>query len=1167
MGKIRIFPLLLAAVLTLSLLAPAAIAAEGTADTILITSVSDLISLAKSCTLDTWSQGKTVRLTCDLNLTGCGFTPIPTFGGTFDGGGFTISGLTVSAAGSNQGLFRYVQESGLVKNLTVKGSVLPGGSASNAGGVVGTNRGVVQDCAFLGSVQGSTNIGGICGVNENGGSIVACSAAGTISGEQSTGGICGRNAGTLLSCTSQAGVNTSPRPSAVLDIDSLADGSVLDTFSTVSDQTAAAAGSDALTGWQDVGGVVGYTSGIVQSCVNQGAVGYAHMGYNIGGVAGRQAGYLSGCKNTGYIQGRKDVGGIAGQCEPYVVMDASSDTLRQLRSALNRLSSLIDHTIADASGASDDISAHLTALGNAADAAREHSRDLLDRTADLVNANVEEINDFSVSVTNALDRLSPAMDDLSDTAAHLETLSDRLAPALEDLARASGAGGDTLSTLRSAMAELKAAAAKAGSGISGLKAALELLRRGVVSGNQDAAAQALAQLQANAAALQDAAGQAGRSTDALSSAMAEAGVPEVSDALAAFTQPLAAIGSANGALSDALKALLENLDPDGKAWAEISGALEDLSAAMAGFQTAFGKLSDAAGSGQDLASSLASAFSALKKVAGSGESAARSMGAAFDKIKDAVDALRENGPVTFTPVDDAYRDAGDRLYDSLADVSRGMSDLNNAVSSSSDLLLEDLKAVNRQFSLVMNLTIDALEEARDTANGDNTLSHRIEDVSDEDIAATTLGKTADSANTGTVEGDRNAGGIVGCVGMEYGLDPEDDNALGFSFSATYKSKAVVVNCVNRGSVTGKKDCVGGVAGRLDLGLISQCQNYGDVESASGDFVGGVAGTAASAIRRSYAKCTLSGRDYVGGIAGSGAAIEACAAIPQVADGREYLGAVAGYAGALEDLKNNLFLDNGVGGVDSISYAGHAQPAAFEALRSIDGVPTELVAFTLRLVTADEDDEDVIDTVVAEIPFLYGADLSLITLPETPARAGYFGAWPSFDPEGVHSDITLKAVYTPVITVLASREADGGLPLALAEGSFTDQAALTVKDGSVPGPDGTDAAPWEVALSGSGLSSESAVPLRLLSREGGTVYQYTGGQWETLPATRNGNYLITEMAGTSGIFCVVPKQNSLLPALFIAGGGLALLACLLAVRKNKGKKKQTPHASPASAGSK
>ena len=62
-----------------------------------ITCAEDLLELSRNCALDTWSQGKHVALTADISLAGTGYTPIPTFGGTFDGGGYTISGLDLSS--------------------------------------------------------------------------------------------------------------------------------------------------------------------------------------------------------------------------------------------------------------------------------------------------------------------------------------------------------------------------------------------------------------------------------------------------------------------------------------------------------------------------------------------------------------------------------------------------------------------------------------------------------------------------------------------------------------------------------------------------------------------------------------------------------------------------------------------------------------------------------------------------------------------------------------------------------------------------------------------------------------------------------------------------------------------------------------------------------------
>lgn len=47
--------------------------------------------------------------------------------------------------------------------------------------------------------------------------------------------------------------------------------------------------------------------------MNRGTVGYQHMGYNVGGIAGSQTGYIEGCVNYGTVYARKEGGGIVGQ--------------------------------------------------------------------------------------------------------------------------------------------------------------------------------------------------------------------------------------------------------------------------------------------------------------------------------------------------------------------------------------------------------------------------------------------------------------------------------------------------------------------------------------------------------------------------------------------------------------------------------------------------------------------------------------------------------------------------------------------------------------------------------------------------------------------------------------------------------------------------------------
>lgn len=118
-------------------------------------------------------KDKTVKLMADIDLNNQAWTPIGNgnnsfaFFGTFDGDGYTISGLNVPDANA-PGLFGCIF--GTVQNLIVKGSVTVGNEAANgdyweAGGVVCDNNGTVQNCGFYGSVNDEIGLdaGGVAG--------------------------------------------------------------------------------------------------------------------------------------------------------------------------------------------------------------------------------------------------------------------------------------------------------------------------------------------------------------------------------------------------------------------------------------------------------------------------------------------------------------------------------------------------------------------------------------------------------------------------------------------------------------------------------------------------------------------------------------------------------------------------------------------------------------------------------------------------------------------------------------------------------------------------------------------------------------------------------------------------------------------------------------------
>ena len=359
----RFCALALSCLLLISLLPVTQVLADGDG-AIHIKSAEDLRSLAHSCTLDSWSRGKTVVLDNDIELTDDDELPIPTFGGTFNGNGHTISGLSITQSVSPAGLFGVLQKDAVIKNLNVEGTVTPSGDSENIGGIVGENHGTIESCTFNGSVSGKRSVGGIAGRNLATGIVRACEASGAIFGQNMTGGLVGCNLGAVVSSKNRAYVNIESTDPAIdlgdLSLEFSLDLSKLSQLDTVSIST-------------DTGGIAGYSSGAISECVNEAAIGYQHIGYNVGGIAGRSSGQIRACTNQGAVCGRKDIGGIAGQMEPYVRTEVSGSQFSLMKSQLSELNSLVEKAVNDAEYGSGEISSRLSLIAgyltDAADAA------------------------------------------------------------------------------------------------------------------------------------------------------------------------------------------------------------------------------------------------------------------------------------------------------------------------------------------------------------------------------------------------------------------------------------------------------------------------------------------------------------------------------------------------------------------------------------------------------------------------------------------------------------------------------------------------------------------------------------------------------------------------------------------------------------------------------
>ena len=172
-----------------------------------VTSADGLMNIAKLV-----NGGKTdINITLDKNidLTGKDWTPIGTsfdnsYTGTFDGGGHTITGLTVTTNDEYAGLFGYLgnfgNAAGTVKNVVMDGiQITCNHRLGYAGGVAGFSWGTIENCSVSGSVSGTKCVGGVVGA-QKAGSITGCSSSATVKGTVDVGGVAGEKWGSMTAC-------------------------------------------------------------------------------------------------------------------------------------------------------------------------------------------------------------------------------------------------------------------------------------------------------------------------------------------------------------------------------------------------------------------------------------------------------------------------------------------------------------------------------------------------------------------------------------------------------------------------------------------------------------------------------------------------------------------------------------------------------------------------------------------------------------------------------------------------------------------------------------------------------------------------------------------------------------------------------------------------------
>lgn len=151
--------------------------------------------------------GINITLTENINLTDMDWTPIGIdynhqYTGTFNGGGHTITGLTVTGSDQYVGLFGHIGSGGTVKDVTLEEVKIESNNDMSAvGGVAGRSYGTLENCSVSGSVSGSGIAGGVVGY-QSGGFLTGCSSSATVNAGGVAGGVAGLtdSGATLTAC-------------------------------------------------------------------------------------------------------------------------------------------------------------------------------------------------------------------------------------------------------------------------------------------------------------------------------------------------------------------------------------------------------------------------------------------------------------------------------------------------------------------------------------------------------------------------------------------------------------------------------------------------------------------------------------------------------------------------------------------------------------------------------------------------------------------------------------------------------------------------------------------------------------------------------------------------------------------------------------------------------
>ena len=233
-----------------------------------------------------------------------GFDPIGDynnkFTGCFDGGGHTISGLTINRSGTSYvGLFASTDASADIRNVGLVGGSVSG--SDTVGGLVGFNSGSITNSYNSGSVTGTQWTGGLVGYQQSG-SITNSYNSGSVIGSGTVGGLVGNSY--ISSITNSYNSGSISGSSSVGGLAGYASGSIENSYN-----------SGSVSGTSSVGGLAGTNWSTIKNSYNSGSVnGNVSGSSNIGGLVGstQNDSIITNSYNSASVTGVDKVGGLVG---------------------------------------------------------------------------------------------------------------------------------------------------------------------------------------------------------------------------------------------------------------------------------------------------------------------------------------------------------------------------------------------------------------------------------------------------------------------------------------------------------------------------------------------------------------------------------------------------------------------------------------------------------------------------------------------------------------------------------------------------------------------------------------------------------------------------------------------------------------------------------------